>query len=863
MLAGDFEQLRRALPLLPQRGAPVGVHPRHEQGARRALAEARGEQRGSAHLVGHDPLELVGLEDEQLGAGRLRVGVRHADDDAVVARDRRPLHPEALADAGVHGQGPRRMDLLPVGRVQDHAPVADLIAAALDGQRAVGGQRARRLLLLVQVREQVRLRTVVEPGGAEPLPRLLGRRALHLAVEDAEGLAELERATESVAVPERHLARLPVGRDHVDPVVRDLGDPPARGAESEHVADPRLVDHLLVEFADACAGRLPGDEDAEQPAVGDRAAARDRDPLRAGASGERAGVAIPDETRAQLGELVGGEAPGEQIQRRLVRRAGERGEGRTPAHRVEPLLHVEGVQRARGDGLLREDVEGVPRHADRLDLPREHALGDDRGVQHVAAVLGEQRGTADLADLVSRATHALQSGCGGGRGLHLDHEVDRAHVDAELEAARRDDAAQHARLELLLDDRPLLLGDRAVVRLGEHRIRSGGRTGLRHHGRGWSLSLSKGGRRQVESDPFAVDLVQPPGEALGEAARIGEHDRRAVLQDLVDDRLFDVRPDGSRHLGVLAERVRAEVVRALGAGRSGRLVGAGRRGRGEHVLDRHHDLQIEGLRGGRRHDLDGLCAAEEPRHLVDRAHGRAEADALHGGLGPGCASQLVEPLEADREMGAALGRGDRVHLVDDDRVHVAQGVAGPAREHEVQRFGRGDEDVRRIHDQPATVRRGRVARAHAHRHGGCRDPEPTGGLADADERRAEVALHIDAEGLERRDVEDPGASGALGVLLRRRALLRGARGSLVSGGAFVSGRSFGRSTPGGALAEHPVDRPEEGRQRLARPGRRDDERMPPARDRLPRPRLRRGGCGERPAEPVLGRGGEAVEHAMR
>ena len=94
MPAGHLEQLCRPLPLLPQRAALVGVHARHQQGARRALAEPGGEQRRAADLVRDDLLELVGLEDEQLGARRLGRGIRHPRDDAVVARDRRSLHPE-------------------------------------------------------------------------------------------------------------------------------------------------------------------------------------------------------------------------------------------------------------------------------------------------------------------------------------------------------------------------------------------------------------------------------------------------------------------------------------------------------------------------------------------------------------------------------------------------------------------------------------------------------------------------------------------------------------------------------------------------------------------------------------------------
>ena len=44
---------------------------------------------------------------------------------------------------------------------------------------------------------------------------------------------------------------------HEHAVARDLGDPPARGAEHEDLAHAALEDHLLVELAHAPAGRGP------------------------------------------------------------------------------------------------------------------------------------------------------------------------------------------------------------------------------------------------------------------------------------------------------------------------------------------------------------------------------------------------------------------------------------------------------------------------------------------------------------------------------------------------------------------------------------------------------------------------------
>ena len=123
-----------------------------------------------------------------------------------------------------------------------------------------------------------------------------------------------------------------------------------RGAEREHVADPRLVDHLLVELADpvrvlALALRA-GQEHAEQPAVGDRAAAGDREPLGARAAAERARDAVPDQPRPQLGELVAGVAARQHVEHRVEHAAlgsprtgrpgGPAAPGRRPASRPSP-----------------------------------------------------------------------------------------------------------------------------------------------------------------------------------------------------------------------------------------------------------------------------------------------------------------------------------------------------------------------------------------------------------------------------------------------------------------------------------------------------------------------------------------------
>ncbi len=720
------------------------------------------------------------------------------------------------------------MHLHAVGRVQDEPPVAEFVAEALDHERRVVRHVSGRRALVAEEGQQVRHGAVVEAGGGHADPGVVVGRGVDLAHEGAGRAAELGGPTDAVALPERHASGLPERRADDHAVVRDLLDPPARGAEGEDVADAGLVDHLLVELADA--GRLLADhEHAEHAAVGDRATARHRESLGAGTTGQGAVHAVPHQARAELGELVARVATGHQVERRLERRAGQGAERGAAADQLEPVLDVDGVDRPGRDGVLREDVERVRGHRDRLDLPGHHALDRHRAVHEVGAVLREEHPAGDLAHLVPGATDALQAAGDRRRGLDLHDEVDLAHVDAELERARRHHAAEPSGLQVVLDDRALVLRHGTVVRPGEDRhggvgpaalglpglpdqlrrralrlgdrcVRGGAPRGLRD--RGPTGGHRDGGLRGREH-PFLVDLVEPGGQAFGQPPGVREHDRRAVLLDEVDHPFLDVGPD---------RPVRRRLGRVGPDGRGAEL---------GHVVHRHDDPQVERLLRRRRDDRDRCAAAEEARDLLRRTHRRGQADALHGLL-----EQVVEPLERDGEVRAALRRRDGVDLVHDDGVDVDQGLARARREHQVQRLGRRDEDVRRLAEQALPVGRGRVTAPDAHRHLGRLGAEPAGGLRDADERAAQVALDVHAERLERGDVEHAGA--------------------------LLGGRTVRR-------ADEPVDRPEERRERLARPGRRDDQGVLPGGDRVPGAGLRGGRCGERAAEPLRGRGGEALE----
>ena len=77
------------------------------------------------------------------------------------------------------------------------------------------------------------------------------------------------------------------------------------------------------------------------------------------------------------------------------------------------------------------------------------------------------------------------------------------------------------------------------------------------------------------------------------------------------------------------------------------------------------------------------------RHVAARVAGRP--------------AQALETLQAQREVGAALGPGDGVDLVHDDLLDVPQDLARLAGQQQVEALGRGDEDVRRVADEVSAL----------------------------------------------------------------------------------------------------------------------------------------------------------------
>ncbi len=213
-------------------------------------------------------------------------------------------------------------------------------------------------------------------------------------------------------------------------------------------------------------------------------------------------------------------------------------------------------------------------------------------------------------------------------------------------------------------------------------------------------------------------------------------------------------------------------------------------------------------------------SSRPPRKRAISSSGRWVADRpMRWG---GAVADCSQPLERERQVRAALGGGERVDLVDDHRLDAAQRLARRRGEHQVERLGRGDEDVGRVADQLAAVVGRGVAGAHADGRLAERLAQPLG-----------------------RQRGCPRAAPA-GSSRRRRPAPAAARRRRARAGRWSPRPSAGRPR---ARSDQAVDAPQEGGQRLARPGGGQDQRVVAGRDGRPPLRLRGRGRGEGRREP--------------
>ena len=168
------EQVGGALALLPQRRALAGPAAGQQQRARRVLAEPRREQRRCSAASTTTSSSISSGSIDELVEREVVDRFGQPQHDAVVGPQHLDRQAEPLVEARSERERPRRVHLRAERREDADAPVADLVAEALDDDRAVVGHRAGGLGLLVEVPQEV----VRGPAGRARVVRQAGHRVV-------------------------------------------------------------------------------------------------------------------------------------------------------------------------------------------------------------------------------------------------------------------------------------------------------------------------------------------------------------------------------------------------------------------------------------------------------------------------------------------------------------------------------------------------------------------------------------------------------------------------------------------------------------------------------------------------------------
>ena len=599
---------------------------------------------------------------------------------------------------GVHARAERRED--------DGAPVAQLVEERLDDDALVARQLAGGVGLVGDVADKVLGGAVVEAAFAFEQLAWRRRAARARAAASARRWPGRSRA----AGPGRRLSRTascPARRARAPPA-RGRGRSPAPATTRRRAGTRRRR-----------AFRTPSPRRARRRAVpgGRRASPARNTPYR-----PRSGIVPPLSTASRCDAFRGASVPREPIPRDARPQLGEL-VGRVSARRACRARPRTGCAAGRGTARRRGPWRTARRRSAAPSRPWRRSAGRARragcaGSGSIRPRRGacagsprcrraDRRGISGKmtpvdggADVVPRPADALHAGGDRRRGFDLDHQVDGAHVDAELHRRRGDDRRKLAAFEAVFDLDALGPGDRAVVGLG---------------------------------DLFVGELVDRRGEPLGQAAAVDEDHRRAVVRG-------SARPAA----GGSAARSTAWPAPPTWGRTGSRAAGRGgpcprrasRCARSSRLGSLASMISTGRGRGGDVGPGVGLGAAEQAGDFFERPLRGGEADALHAARAVRCSRlrrRRSSRSSVRNKMRAALRRRDRVDLVDDHRLDVGAGSRATCDvSMQVQRLGRGDEDVRRLADDVAAVggagvagadgdaRQGERRRLRARRWPGCR-----------------------------------------------------------------------------------------------------------------------------------------------
>uniref|UniRef100_A0A0N4ZZC8 LigA n=1 Tax=Parastrongyloides trichosuri TaxID=131310 RepID=A0A0N4ZZC8_PARTI len=356
-----------------------------------------------------------------------------------------------------------------------------------------------------------------------------------------------------------------------------------------------------------------------------------------------------------------------------------------------------------------------------LRLPVESVLGHGlaRGLtfQHLEAAGGDHQGARGLVQPVVGAADALDQTAGPlGRG-QLDHQIDVAPVDAQVQRRGADHGLQVAARHRRLDLAPLLGGQRAVVQ-GDGQVVLIDRPQRLEHELGLPAGVD-----EDQAEPCLPDGVVNLGDGVdagvarpGHAAFADQHIHHRRRAGIAQDDANPFSPCGRRW----ARRARMRGFSVVGWGDFGNVA---------RPLIRQASPATFSHKGRRREPCGDLLRIVHRRAQGHPPHPRRER---------------LQPRQPQRQQVAALAAPDGVDLVQHHAFQVGEIVPRPFPGAEQgQLLRRGQQDVGREVALALFLRLLGVAGAALNV-----DVQP-----DLPDGRHQVALDVGGQRLQRREVE--------------------------------------------------------------------------------------------------------------
>ncbi len=235
----------------------------------------------------------------------------------------------------------------------------------------------------------------------------------------------------------------------------------------------------------------------------------------------------------------------------------------------------------------------------------------------------------------------------------------------------------------------------------------------------------RGGR--LEFFPFRLKFVEMGGQPFHDPPVVGEDDRRTMRTDELTEPALDGRPGcaGGHWPRPLKGHENLQVERFAVAS----------------VDDRHRPRFEPHLRAGAGRDA---AAPKVARDLIERPLSGRESHTDETSR-----VDRLQTLQQQGEEHTSLVGAERVDFINDHVRERPQGLACPTGQHQVERLGRGDQDVGGLADELLPVGRGRVAAPNRDRERGQLRIGSSCRLQDPLERDLEVAIDVLVQGLQR------------------------------------------------------------------------------------------------------------------